>query len=120
MIFSEKKETIEAHEQAPGLLYTTVAREWRCKVNERDTLGKAQQAWELCKEETKAVPGVTRVSRLACGTCLDFKIVVSLPAESYKPWAETGHPPETKFLEALRAIPGVSAVEAQLFSISDE
>lgn len=105
-------------EQAPGILYDTVAREWRCKVHSREGLGVAQQAWKDWARITSEIPGVVRVQRLCCGTCLDFRIVVSMRADAYPAWKERGHYPESEFLSSLRSS-GCIEVCSQLLSIAD-
>ena len=55
----------------------------------------------------KELKGVV-VNRNVCGGCLDFKLGVTVPLEEFGAWEEAGHPPESDFLEKLRAIPGVS------------
>ena len=67
----------------------------------------------------RAVDGVRRVQRLCCGTGLDYKIVISIAEPAYAAWAAEGHAPEEEYLCALRSIEGLSAVEAQLYSITE-
>ena len=105
--------------QAPDILYDMVAREWRCKVATRDGLGVAQRAWAAFSEQTRQIPGVVRVQRLCCGTCLDFRIVVTMKADAYKAWKSREHHPESEVLDALRASEGCSEVRSQLLSIMD-
>mmetsp|Transcript_1551 Transcript_1551/g.1758 ORF Transcript_1551/g.1758 Transcript_1551/m.1758 type:complete len:113 (-) Transcript_1551:202-540(-) len=110
-------------EQAPGITYDTVAREWRCKWSpddNRKAATKAQQSWLKFKDRVKSIPGVIRVDRLCCGTGLDFKIIVSMNADSYWSWAEQDHAPESEFLAELRGIEGISNVEAQLYSLMEQ
>ena len=53
------------------------------------------------------------MNRLVCGGCLDFKLMMTVPLEDFGPWEENKHAPEEKFLEAIKAIDGVSQVETQ-------
>lgn len=53
------------------------------------------------------------MNRLVCGGCLDFKLMMTVPLEDFGPWDASGYPPESEFLEKLRAIEGVSQVETQ-------
>ena len=112
-------EVLKLRQQAPGIRYDTVAREWRCKVASRDALGEAQQAWQPFVAEVVRIPGVVRVQRLCCGTCLDFRILVSVREDAYSNWKETNHHPEKEVLGALRARVGCFDVQSQLLSIMD-
>ena len=67
--------------------------------------------------EVKAVPGVKAVQRVVCGGCLDFKIITSLDAESFGKWEAAKFAPEETFLEKLKAIDGITAVETQTFTL---
>lgn len=53
------------------------------------------------------------VTRAVCGGCLDFKLLTTVPLDTFGPWEEAGHPPESDFLEALKKISGVTQVETQ-------
>ena len=65
----------------------------------------------------KATDGVKSVNRVVCGGCLDFKMIVSLEAEKFGPWAEGGYGGmEEKVLGEMEKIPGVSSVESQTFT----
>ena len=63
--------------------------------------------------EIKAVSDDITVNRLVCGGCLDFKLMMTVPLADFGPWEENGHEPESKFLEKIKAIEGVSQVETQ-------
>lgn len=114
-------------EQAPSVLYSTVAREWRCKVDTRERLGEVQSAWASLAPRAKAVPGVICVQRLCCGTCLDYKLLFSIKATDWSQWvaAQGGFDStplgalEQEFITAVRAIEGVDAATAQLYSIAE-
>ncbi len=106
-------------EQAPGVHYDTVAREWRCRVDERATLGAVQARWEPFAARVAAVPGLVKAERLCCGTCNDFRILVSVRAEAYAQWRAREHEPEAEFLAAMRNCPGVREVHSQLLSVMD-
>ena len=47
---------------------------------------------------------------MVCGGCLDFKVVTSLDVESFGAWEEGKFAPEEKFLEKIKAIPGITEV----------
>lgn len=65
----------------------------------------------------KAVDGVKSVQRVVCGGCLDFKVVIALDADKYGAWESGGHAPEAAFLEAAKAIAGVTTVETQTYTL---
>ena len=54
---------------------------------------------------------------MPCLPSLDFKIVTSLDADSYGAWEAAEHAPEAEFLAAAGAIPGVTTVETQTYTI---
>lgn len=58
-----------------------------------------------------------KVQRTVCGGCLDFKVSTALPAADFEDWEEAGFAPETDFLAELEAIPGISNVETQTFTL---
>lgn len=76
-----------------------------------------QKAFDSLKGEVKAVDGVTAVQRIVCGGCLDYKVIVSLAADKFGAWEQKQFAPEAKFLAAVAAIPGVSVVETQTYTI---
>lgn len=65
----------------------------------------------------KAVAGVKSVQRVVCGGCLDFKVIVALDAAVFGDWAGAEFAPEKSFLAALEAIPGITQVETQTFTL---
>jgi hypothetical protein len=67
--------------------------------------------------ELKAVKGVKSVQRVVCGGCYDFKVVTALDAESFGAWEGNAFAPEAKFLEAVQAVPGVTTVETQTYTL---
>jgi hypothetical protein len=103
-----------------GVDFETIAREWRCKWsadNDKVSLAQAQKVLVSNMDAIKAVDGVASVQRVVCGGCLDFKIVVALPAEKYKAWAGVNHPPEDKVLKELSSISGISTIETQTYTL---
>jgi hypothetical protein len=107
-------------EITPNVSFDTVAREWRCKwaaADEKKSLVAAQEALTAVKAAVKAVPGVKSVQRIVCGGCLDFKVVVALDAAAFGAWEAQAFAPEADFLARLGAIPGVSSVETQTYTI---
>lgn len=66
----------------------------------------------------KAVDGVAGVQRVVCGGCLDFKVVTTLPADKFAAWEEAGFAPEAEFIDKLKAVDGLNAVETQTYTVS--
>ena len=107
-------------EIAAGVSFDTVAREWRFKWSEdgdKASLVAAQKALESVAARVKAVPGVKSVQRVVCGGCHDFKVVVALDAGAFGDWAAAEFAPEAEFLEAVKAIAGVTHVETQTYTL---
>ncbi|GAB5366867.1 hypothetical protein AAMO2058_001180700 [Amorphochlora amoebiformis] len=100
-----------------NVTFDTIAREWRMKWDNKETLSKVQEVLNSVKKELKEVKGVKSVQRVVCGGCLDYKVVVAVDAESFKGWSEDKFVPEEKFLEAVGKISGVSKIECQTFTL---
>lgn len=103
----------------PGVDYDTVAREWRCKWsgdNDKKSLQELQKALEEVMPKVGAVAGVRDTRRVVCGGCMDFKVVISLPADKFGAWEEKKFEPEAEFLETIGKIAGVSKVETQTYT----
>mmetsp|Transcript_151320 Transcript_151320/g.263772 ORF Transcript_151320/g.263772 Transcript_151320/m.263772 type:complete len:181 (-) Transcript_151320:146-688(-) len=107
-------------EMANGkMTFGNVKREWRCKW-EDDGTGKASspalvEIADLVDEflpKIKELEGVV-INRNVCGGCLDFKLGITVPLDTFGPWETAGHPPEAEFLEKLGKIKGVTGVETQ-------
>ena len=106
----------------PNVHFDTVAREWRLKwtaENDKASLMKVQEALQEVEAKIKAVNGVKKVQRIVCGGCLDYKVIVALDAADFGAWGESKFAPEEEFLAACKAIPGVSSVETQTYTIMD-
>jgi len=104
----------------PGVEFDTIAREWRCKWSADDnkkSLAGAQEALKAVMAEIKSVKGVKDVQRVVCGGCLDFKVVTALPADQFPEWEKVSFAPEGKFLDKLKSIKGISAVETQTYTL---
>merc|ERR1712066_630036 len=69
--------------------------------------------------EVSSVEGATSVQRVVCGGCHDFKVVTKLPKEAFEAWEKAAFAPEADFLAALKAIPGISAVETQTYTLEE-
>lgn len=100
-----------------AMSFNRVCREWRCKY-EGDK-GTSESLEAIAKQVDKFLPDIKKasaditVNRLVCGGCLDFKLMMTVPLDDFGPWEEKGFEPESDFLEAIKAIDGVSQVETQ-------
>ena len=81
-----------------------------------DALKKAQELLTGYLPTLKALPNA-EVSRVVCGGCGDFKVIVNQPAEDHGAWAAKEFEPEKEFVEKLKAIEGISRVETQEFTM---
>lgn len=100
-----------------AMSFDRVCREWRCKYEGDKATSESLEAIakvvdEYLPEIKKVSEGVT-VNRLVCGSCLDFKLMTTVPLEDFGSWEENGFAPEAEFLEKIKAIDGVSQVETQ-------
>mmetsp|Transcript_32495 Transcript_32495/g.52285 ORF Transcript_32495/g.52285 Transcript_32495/m.52285 type:complete len:157 (+) Transcript_32495:63-533(+) len=125
---------------AAGVDFDTVAREWRCKWSDEDCKASLKACQKLLEDLTIDILQVTHdfvgkqlkttevlngkldvgkqtVQRIVCNECNDFKVVVKLPLEMFAEWEKRNFAPEATFLEGLRAIPGVSQVETQTYTL---
>jgi hypothetical protein len=103
----------------PGVDFDIIAREWRCKWTEdsdKKSLQELQASLLEVMPKVAAVSGA-RVQRIVCGGCHDFKVITSLPAEKFAAWEKDAFAPEADFLETIKKIAGVSAVETQTFTL---
>jgi len=100
-----------------NVIFDTLAREWRCKWSpdeEKASLTAAQKAVEAILPAIKAIDGA-KVQRCVCGGCLDFKVIISMPADKFNKLEEANI--EEGFLAALRAVPGLTDVETQTYTL---
>jgi len=103
----------------PGVDFNTIAREWRCKWsedNDKASLAALQKALNEFMPKVSAAKGLRDCRRIVCGGCHDFKVVMSMPADKFPAWEEDKFAPEADFLEAIKKIAGVSAVETQTYT----
>mmetsp|Transcript_13418 Transcript_13418/g.43819 ORF Transcript_13418/g.43819 Transcript_13418/m.43819 type:complete len:157 (+) Transcript_13418:3-473(+) len=102
---------------AGGMSFDRVCREWRCKYtgdkSDSESLAAIAAAVDEFLPALKAIDKDATVNRLVCGSCLDFKLMTTVPLDAYGPWEAGGHEPEAAFLEKIKAIDGVSQVETQ-------
>jgi hypothetical protein len=102
--------------------FKTIAREWRLKwtpENDKASLSAVQDVLSSQIAAVKKVPGVQRVQRIVCGGCHDFKVIVAMDVASFKAWEAKEFYPEASFLKAVKAVPGVSKVETQTYTLMD-
>uniref|UniRef100_A0A061QUB2 Uncharacterized protein n=2 Tax=Tetraselmis sp. GSL018 TaxID=582737 RepID=A0A061QUB2_9CHLO len=109
-------------EITPTVKFSVVAREWRCKWssdNDKASLNACQALLDSTLPLLKAIPGVKNVQRVVCGSCLDFKVITGLEAGAIADWEANGFAPEKQFLEKLAAIPGVTNIETQTYTLEN-
>lgn len=100
-----------------SMSFDHVCREWRCKYT--GDKGDSESLEAVAKELEKVLPEIKKVSddivvnRLVCGSCLDFKLMMTVPLADFGPWEENEFAPEADFLAAIKGIEGVSQVETQ-------
>lgn len=94
-----------------------VCREWRCKyTGDKSDSASLEAIAKVVDEylpELKKVSASAKVNRLVCGSCLDFKLMTTVPLDDFGPWEGNDFAPEKDFLEKIKAIEGVSQVETQ-------
>jgi len=106
----------------PFVQFDNIAREWRCKWSADDdnlSLMKAQAQLDAILADLSSVEGVSSIQRVVCGGCHDFKVITKLPMKNFEAWEKAKFEPEASFLDALRGIPGISAVETQTFTLEE-
>jgi len=81
-----------------------------------DSLKAAQALLAEYLPKLKALTNV-EVTRMVCGGCGDFKVIMNQPAADHDAWKGGGYAPEEEFLGKLKAIAGVSRVETQEFTM---
>jgi len=106
----------------PFVKFEHIAREWRLKWSadaDNASLMLAQAQLEEVLADVSSIEGVASVQRVVCGGCQDFKVVTKLPEKAFKEWEAKAFEPEAAFLEAVKKIPGISAVETQTYTLED-
>merc|ERR1740124_1203260 len=90
-----------------SMSFDHVCREWRCKYTGDKSDSKSLEAISGVVNEyldqIKAVSPGVKVNRLVCGSCLDFKLMTTVPLADYGPWEEKDHSPEKEFIEKITA-----------------
>ena len=87
----------------------------RC-AQESASLKAAQALLDDYLPTLKAIPNA-EVTRVVCGGCGDFKVIVNQPAADHGAWADGGFAPEAEFIAKLKAIDGIERVETQEFTM---
>ena len=103
-----------------GVEFDTIAREWRCKwsaENDKKSLSDLQKVLDDTRANISGIEGVKSVQRVVCGGCLDFKVVIALEDGKFGDWQESNFAPEESFLDKIKKIDGVSAVETQTYTL---
>eukprot|EP00444_Apocalathium_aciculiferum_P032674 CAMPEP_0183485514 /NCGR_PEP_ID=MMETSP0370-20130417/179467_1 /TAXON_ID=268820 /ORGANISM="Peridinium aciculiferum, Strain PAER-2" /LENGTH=407 /DNA_ID=CAMNT_0025678819 /DNA_START=48 /DNA_END=1272 /DNA_ORIENTATION=- len=106
----------------PFVKFENIAREWRFKWStdsDNASLIKAQVELDEVLAEVSSIEGVASVQRIVCGGCQDFIVVTKLPEKAFKEWEANAFAPEAAFLEAVKQIPGISAVETQTYTLEE-
>uniref|UniRef100_A0A7S2NN59 Uncharacterized protein n=2 Tax=Zooxanthella nutricula TaxID=1333877 RepID=A0A7S2NN59_9DINO len=106
----------------PFVKFENIAREWRCKWSvdsDNASLMEAQKLLDDALAELSSVEGVASVQRVVCGGCHDFKVITKLPQKAFEAWEKAAFAPEAPFLEALKKVAGVSAVETQTYTLEE-
>jgi len=100
-----------------AMSFDHVCREWRCKYDgDKSTSESLESISKVLDEYLPTIKEVSpniQVNRLVCGSCLDFKLMMTVPLEDFGSWEEKGFAPEADFLAKIKAIDGVSQVETQ-------
>lgn len=109
--------TMASIEITKGVTFDTVAREWRCKWSEDADKASLAAAQKVLDKHLPAMKAKGKVQRTVCGGCLDFKANTSMSADAFGAWEAEGFAPEKQFLEELAAIPGISNIETQTFTL---
>ena len=89
----------------------------RSADNDKKSLAAVQQTLDVFLPQIKKVDGVKSIQRIVCGGCLDYKVIVALPADKWGAWEQAKFAPEEEFVAALKAINGVSTLETQTYTI---
>lgn len=77
-----------------SMSFDKVCREWRCKFTGDKSDSESLEA--IAKQLDKYLPGIKKassditVNRLVCGSCLDFKLMMTVPLDDFGPWEEKG------------------------------
>ena len=87
-----------------------------CLSQNSTALKAAQELLGTYLAQLKALPSA-EVTRVVCGSCGDFKVIVNQPAAEHDAWKEAKYAPEEEFIAKLGAIEGITRVETQEFTM---
>eukprot|EP00184_Porphyridium_aerugineum_P002114 CAMPEP_0184692302 /NCGR_PEP_ID=MMETSP0313-20130426/842_1 /TAXON_ID=2792 /ORGANISM="Porphyridium aerugineum, Strain SAG 1380-2" /LENGTH=112 /DNA_ID=CAMNT_0027150127 /DNA_START=70 /DNA_END=408 /DNA_ORIENTATION=- len=107
-------------EITPNVTFVHIAREWRMKWSMDDNKSSLVQIQSLADSHLariKQINGFVNVQRIVCGSCLDYKLIITLRADHFDDWKHSLFEPEQEFLEKCREIVGVHTVETQTYTI---
>jgi len=110
-----------------GVEFGSLGREWRCKfatAGEAATpnlissvpLEEAEKLFQGYLAKIKAIGGVERILRIACGACTDYKVIVVAENDAYGAWETDKFSPEEEFIASLSKVEGISMVEQQKYT----
>ena len=88
----------------------------RAPFQKSASLKAAQELFASYLPTLKALPQA-EVTRVVCGGCGDFKVIVNQPCEQHDAWKADKYAPEEEFLAKLGAIEGITRVETQEFTM---
>lgn len=102
-----------------------MAREWRCKYTmDADGTPAKSESLKACQAllaeylpKLKADLPTAEISRVVCGGCGDFKVIINHPVDDHGPWEGKAFAPEAEFIAKLTAIEGTSRVETQTYTL---
>ena len=105
----------------PNISFDVIAREWRCKWSEDNDKASLVALQDLLSQHMAAIKSVdgAKVQRVVCGGCHDFKVIISVPADKFGAFEGAEFAPEKEFLAAMTAIPGVTNVETQTYTLME-
>lgn len=85
--------------------------------NNKASLVAAQRVLQGFLGELKSLEGLKSLQRVVCGSEYTFKVIIALDADKFAEWGGKAFEPEAAFLEACRAIPGISKVEVRTYTL---
>ncbi|GMI62090.1 hypothetical protein ScalyP_jg6948 [Parmales sp. scaly parma] len=104
-------------EVCSNVTFENVAREIRAKWSGDSDKASLVAAQNVLNQHLAELKALGTVQRVVCGGCLDFKIIVKLPATKFGDWESASFAPEAAILEKLKAIPNISSVETQTYTL---
>eukprot|EP01039_Chlorochromonas_danica_P003044 gene3044-3322_t len=91
----------------------TIKREWTFKWNGDDKAdASVQQTLVLFNTVLHRVPGLKHIEKVVDKETNDIKVILEVNEKDFSSWEAKNFTPEDQFVAAVKAIPGISAVEA--------